>query len=111
MENTHTTHETPLQAVKIGVWCAVTHHSNFEPVFFENAINLEHNTDTDHEFLRHLAEEWFQQGRATCHTVWIRIVEKQLLEFTATAMDEQEWSASHPSHFSPEKWAPCTQCL
>jgi hypothetical protein len=95
MENRHAVHETPLQAVKIGVWCAVTHRSNFEPIFFENAINLEHNTDKGHEFLRHLADEqfaeaWFQQDRATYHTVWTGIVEKQLLAFTATAMDEQE---------------------
>jgi hypothetical protein len=49
-KNHHTAYETPLQSVKIDVWCAVSHRRIAGPIFFENTINSEHYTVKVHEF-------------------------------------------------------------
>jgi hypothetical protein len=64
MKNPHTAHETPLQPVKIYVWCAVPRYRIAGPIFFENTIHSEHYTFKVHEFLWYLtdykiAEAWF----------------------------------------------------
>jgi hypothetical protein len=83
-ENTYIAHETPLHPVKIGVWCAVSRRGIVWSIFFENPINSERYNDTVHEFLGQLngeeiAEAWFQQDSATCHTARATMLQLSLL--------------------------------
>jgi hypothetical protein len=57
IRNPHTTHGTPLQTVKLGMFSTVSRLGIVGPIFFQNTNNLEHYIDTDHEFVGHLAEE------------------------------------------------------